>query len=199
MPPKRAATLQPEPIEDESQEEEEEPESEEEIDDDDEETKTDSFVEEAKALRLVEEVFGTNMLEASVSNLPLHAFNNVWEIYDTFATVVLETNDSDEVTVFMEKYKKSLEIDVGFGKYDARGVVFASPAFTKDRKKEILDVDRLRVGPKLMEGVQQCITRSCRLQPSVVVSREKQVSSADEPSTFFHSCRRCGEQWRTRG
>jgi hypothetical protein len=167
---------------------------------DDSKNNTDSFVEESVAVNMIKEVFGEQMLTTALAaDLPINQFNNVWEIYDTFATIGLETEDLDEVKIFMEKFKQSLEIDVGFGKYDARGVVFSSPVFSKDRKKEILDVDRLRVGPKLMEGVQQCITRSCRLQPSVVVSREKQVSSADEPSTFFHSCRRCGEQWRTRG
>lgn len=134
---------------------------------------------------VIRQVYGEKVVKNGI------IYPTIWDAYD-----VLTDN---EVTYNSEVHKKSMEQDVGYGQYDFRDVVFSAPIFDKFRAKENLYIEKLRAGPKLQEGIQPCISKECRLLPNRVISVEKQVASADEPSTFFHSCQRCGANWRTRG
>jgi len=98
--------------------------------------------------------------------------------------------------VFFNRFLKNCETYAqSDSPYEAYGITFLSPLFEGERIGDIKDLDRRRTGPAMKKGVVNC--RKCKSK--YTTSRPKQDRSADEPMSFLHDCRMCGEHWKTSG
>jgi DNA-directed RNA polymerase subunit M/transcription elongation factor TFIIS len=120
------------------------------------------------------------------------------EAYDVFGSFILESQgatDEKMTNTFFTKYATNVKRQTASSPYDALGFVFSSPLFEEQRIQDVRDVNRRRTGPAMRKGVVKC--RKCKSK--YTDSRPKQDRSGDEPMSFLHDCRVCGEHWKTSG
>lgn len=118
--------------------------------------------------------------------------------YDAIGSYLIEKTrgkiDDDEK--FFKRFIDNITtFSSGNSPYEACGVTFLSPLFEAERIGDIKDIDRRRTGPALKKGVVKC--RKCKSK--YTQTEPKQDRSGDEPMSFYHDCRMCGEHWKTSG
>lgn len=123
------------------------------------------------------------------------------DAYDVFGSLILETQGKISERMaddFLKRHTSSVKVSsesAAETPYDSLGFVFSSPLFEEQRIQDVRDVDRRRTGPAMRKGVVKC--RKCKSK--YTDSRPKQDRSGDEPMSFLHDCRVCGEHWKTSG
>ena len=126
-------------------------------------------------------------------------FLNPTVAYDLLGSFLIEKNagrTAQGMDGFLERLHENYKTySYGNSPYESCGLTFLSPLFESERISDIKDVDRRRTGPAMRKGVVKC--RKCRSK--YTHSAPKQDRSGDEPMSFIHDCRMCGEHWKTSG